>query len=336
MKIHALSALINWPGQSKRSIRAGLAGLSFAFLAASAAAQYPVRPITVVVPIAPGGGTDIFARVMSAELSERLKQPVVVENRPGAGNIIGIRNVVSAPPDGYRLLFTSNTVAIDQSVKKKPEFDVMRDLSPIANVVNGVYVLVVSTAVPATTMAEFVAWSKANPGKVNYGSPGLATTGHLITEEFARLAGINIVHVPYTGVAPATTALMAGDIHMIWNDALLSMPAVQAGKARFLAVASNKRSPILPDVPTVAEAGYPSFQAPLKFGFYAPANTPRPIIDKLNAEIQGALNSPRVQEAANKRGWILAGNSPGDFSKMLTDEIAFWARVVREAKIEKQ
>lgn len=320
---------------SRRSAPLLLAAL-LCIVATPTAAQYPARTITVVVPIAPGGGTDIFARVMSTELQQRLGQPVIVENRPGAGNIVGIRNVAGAPPDGYRLLFTSNTVTIDQSVKKQPEFDLLRDLIPIANVVNGVYALVISTKIPATNLKEFVAYAKGNPGKVFYGSTGQVTTGHLISEEFARVAGIEIYHVPYNGAAPATTALMAGDIQMLWNDALLSMPAVKAGKARIIAVASRKRSPILPDIPTVAESGYPGFEAAFKFGFYAPANTPRPIIDKLNAEILAALDSPKVKATAEERGWEIAGTTPEAFTSMLKEEIAFWARVVRDARIEKQ
>ena len=299
-------------------------------------ASYPAKPVTVVVPIAPGGGTDIFARVMALELSKSLGQPFVVDNKPGAGNVIGIRNVVSAPPDGYRLLFTSNTVTIDQSVKKTPEFNVLRDLVPIANVVNGVYALVVSTNVPATNLTEFIAWAKANPGKTNYGSPGPATTGHLISEEFARVTGTKLFHIPYSGVAPATNALMAGDIQMLWNDVLLSLPAVKAGKARILAVASLERSPIIPDVPTVAESGYPGFEAAFKFGFYAPTATPRAIVDKLNAEILAALKTPSVRKAAADRGWELAGTTPEGFVNMLNKETAFWARIVREANIEKQ
>lgn len=306
-------------------------------LAQAQDAPWPSRPITVVVPIAPGGGTDIAARLLAKELATRLGQPVVVENKPGAGNVIGIRNVVSAPPDGYRLLFTSNTVTIDQSVKKNPEFNVLRDLTPISNAVNGVYALVVNTSlVPATNFAEFVTWAKANAGKVNYGSPGLATTGHLMTEEFGRVTGTRLFHVPYAGVAPATTALLAGDIHMLWNDVVLSQPGVKAGKLRILAVASRQRSSLLPEVPTVAESGYPGFEAAFKFGFYAPAGTPRPIVDRLNAEIRAALETPALKTAAAERGWQLAPTTPEGFVTMLTDEIAFWARIVRDAKIEKQ
>lgn len=302
----------------------------------TALAQYPARPIRVVVPIAPGGGTDIFARLMSTELASQFGQPVVVENMPGAGNIVGIKNVIAAPPDGYRLLFTSNTVTIDQSVKIKPEFDLMRDLTPIANVVNGVYVLMVSTRIPAASLAEFVAWARANPGKVNYGSTGLATTGHLISEEFARVTGTRLFHIPYGGVAPANTAFLAGDIDMLWNDALLSMPAVKSGKARILVVGSRTRSPILPDVPTMIEAGHPGFEAAFKFGYFGPGGTPRPIVERLNSEILAALKSPRIRSAAEERGWEIAGTSPEGYKRMLEDEVALWARVVREAKIEKQ
>lgn len=298
--------------------------------------SYPSRPVIIVVPIAPGGGTDIFARLMATELTKRLGQPMVVENRPGAGNVIGIRNVVSAPPDGYRLLFTSNTVTIDQSVKKNPEFNVLRDLAPIANVVNGVYALVVHSSVPATTLPEFVTWARANPGKVNYGSTGPATTGHLVSEEFARITGTKLFHIPYAGVAPATTALMAGDVHMLWNDLLLSQPGVKAGKLRILAVATPKRVAAFPDIPTVAESGYPGFEPAFKFGFYGPAGTPRPIIARLNTEILAALDAPAIKAAAAERGWQLAGTSPDGFARMLNDEIAFWARIVRDAGIEKQ
>lgn len=307
-----------------------------AHVQAQPAANYPARPITVVVPIAAGGGTDIFARVMAVELSKQMGQQVIVDNKPGAGNVIGIRNVVSAPADGYRLLFTSNTVTIDQSVKKNPEFEVLRDLTPIANVVNGVYALAVSTSIPANNLSEFLAWAKANPGRINYGSPGNATTGHLMTEEFARVTGLKLFHIPYAGVAPATTALMAGDIQMLWNDVLLTMPVVKAGKARIIAVASPQRSPILPDVPTVAESGFPGFEAAFKFGFYAPVHTPPEIVARLHKEIMTALQSPAVKTVAAERGWQIAGTTPEGFRAMLGDEIAFWARIVREANIEKQ
>lgn len=299
-------------------------------------AEYPEHPITVVVPIAPGGGTDIFARALSKELSTQMGQPVIVENKPGAGNVIGIRNVVDAPADGYRLLFTSNTITIDQSVKIHPEFDVLRDLQPISNVVNGIYALVVSQDVPAHNLKEFIEYAKANPGKINYGSTGPATTGHLVTEEFARVTGTSLFHVPYSGVAPATTALLSGDIQMLWGDVLLSMPAVKSGKARILAVASAKRSAIAPDVPTVSESGYPGFEADFKFGLYAPRDTPQPIIDKLHREVIAALKSDSIQRIAAERGWQLDGNSPSEFRAMLNREIDFWGRIVREAGIERR
>jgi len=302
----------------------------------TARASYPESPITIVVPIAPGGGTDIFARVLAKELSSQMGVPVIVENRPGAGNVIGIRNVVNAPPDGSRLLFTSNTITIDQSIKKQPEFDVLNDLEPISNVVNGVYALLVNNDVPANTLAEFIAYAKANPGKLNYSSTGTATTGHLASEEFGRVTGISLFHVPYSGLAPAMTALLSGDVQVLWGDALAALPSIKAGKIKILAVASATRSPVVPDVPTVAESGYPGFEPAFKFGLYAPRGTPKDIIDRLHREVVTALQSPSIQQAAAERGWQLDGNSPSEFKAMLSDEVEFWARIVREAGIERK
>ena len=320
----------------RRTLLQAALAAPLASIAGAALAQPAGRTITIVVPFPPGGSQDVIARAVAAQMQLSLKQSVVVDNKPGAGGNIGAMAVARAAPDGQTVLAAGASIAITPHLQKASGFDPAKELAGTSLITAGPFLLVANPNAPYQTLEQFLAYARANPGKVNYGSTGPATTGHLVSEEFARITGTRLFHIPYAGVAPANTALLSGDIHMLWNDVLLSMPGVRAGKVKMLAVATARRSPVVPDIPTVGESGYPGFEPAFKFGYFAPAGTPRPIIDKLNAEVLAALEAPAIKAAAAERGWQLAGTSPEGYARMLTDEIAFWGRIVRDAGIEKQ
>ena len=313
-------------------------GVSLALVAALASAQtYPTKPIRLVVPFPPGGATDILARDVAQKLTEAWGQSVIVDNRPGAGGNIGSELVAKSAPDGYTLeMGTVGTHAINASLYAKMPYDHVKDFTPVILVAGVPNVLVVNPALPANSVAELIAYAKANPGKLNFASSGNGTSIHLSGELFKVMAGVQITHIPYKGSAPALQDLLGGQVQMMFDNLPPSLPQIKAGKLRALAVTSLTRAPALPDVPTLAESGLPGFEASSWFGILAPAGTPAPIVAKLNAEIAKWLATPEAKEKLAKQGANAAGGTPDDFAKHIAAETAKWAKVVKDsgAKID--
>jgi tripartite-type tricarboxylate transporter receptor subunit TctC len=313
-------------------------GVLLALVAALACAQtYPTKPIRLVVPFPPGGATDILARDVAQKLTEAWGQSVIVDNRPGAGGNIGSELVAKSAPDGYTLeMGTVGTHAINASLYAKMPYDHVKDFTPVILVAGVPNVLVVNPALPANSVAELIAYAKANPGKLNFASSGNGTSIHLSGELFKVMAGVQITHIPYKGSAPALQDLLAGQVQMMFDNLPPSLPQIKAGKLRALAVTSLARAPALPDVPTLAESGLPGFEASSWFGILAPAGTPAPIVAKLNAEIAKWLATPEAKEKLSKQGANAAGGTPDDFAKHIATETAKWAKVVKDsgAKID--
>jgi tripartite-type tricarboxylate transporter receptor subunit TctC len=302
--------------------------------AAEDAASYPSRPITIVVGFPPGGPTDIIARVVATRLSQAWGKPVVIDNKPGGGSNIATEQVVRAAPDGYTLLVETIANATNMTVYKKLNYDTRKDLAPIVQFMAAPSVLVVGNKVPAKNLKELIAYAKAQPGKLDYASTGVGGSPHLAGEMLKYRAGIDIVHIPYKGASPALNDLLAGNVAMGFMTSLGLPQHLQTGKLRAIAVASPRRLPDLPDVPTTAEAGLPDFHVLSWNGLAAPANTPRPIIDKLNAEVNRILASPEVKQQLEKLGAFPVGGSPEDFSKYVDSEIRTWGAVVKSANFQ--
>jgi tripartite-type tricarboxylate transporter receptor subunit TctC len=301
-----------------------LAGVSPA-----SAQSYPARPVKVIVPYGVGGPADIFGRFIAAKLQDALGQPFVVEDRPGGGSIVGTDVVAKSAPDGYTLLMMSNTHTVNETLVPKKPFDLMKDFAPITPVNYSDLILVIHPSVPAKDLKEFVAYAKANPGKLNYASSGTGTPYHMAGEMFKALAGVDIVHIPHKGSDQARTAILGGQVQMMF-DAVPTMAAnARAGKVRALGTTGAKRSPVTPELPTVAEAGVPGYETTIWLGMMAPAGTPRPILDKLNAEINRIINSAEVKEAWGKQGAYPMGMSVDAFDKFLRADIEKWAKVVK-------
>jgi tripartite-type tricarboxylate transporter receptor subunit TctC len=289
---------------------------------------YPTRPVRIVAATAPGGAPDILARLIGPWLSGRLGQQFVVENRPGGGSNIGTEAVVRAPPDGYTLLLVSTTNAINATLYDRLNFDFLRDIAPVAGIISLPSVMVVNPSVPAKTVPEFIAYAKANPGKINLGSPGIGTPPHVAGELFKMMAGVDMVHVPYRGGGPVMTDLLGGQVQVLFGSTSLTIEQIRAGKLRPLAVTTATRWEGLPDIPTVNDfvSGY---EASAVFGLGAPRNTPAEIIDTLNKEINAALADPNFKaRLADLGGTVLAG-SPADFGKLIAEETEKWGKVVK-------
>ena len=297
------------------------------------AQSYPTRPVRIVVGFAPGGSTDIGARVVGQWLSERLGQPFVIENRPGAGANIAAETVVRAAPDGYTLLLVSSSDTINATLYPKLSFNFLRDIAPVASMTWQPQVILANPALPARTFGELIAYAKANPGKVNVASAGNGAISHLSGELLKMMTGIDLVHVPYRGAGPALTDLLAGHVQISFAGMAGSIEYLRTGKLRGLAVTTAMRSAALPDIPAVGEF-VPGYEAISLFGIGAPKNTPAEIVDKLNREINAALVDPKVAaRVADLGGTVLAG-SPDEFGKLLADETEKWAKVVRAANIK--
>ena len=322
--------------QFRRGIAVFFALFLVGATASVARADFPDRPLRVIVPFAPGGAMDIMARDISAVLSERIGQTVTVENVAGGGTVIGTQRVVSAPPDGYTLLFHSGALTIDVTFRKNPPYDVRTSLVPITKAGWGPFAVLVQSSMSAKTLNDLVAYAKKNPGKLNYGSSGTGAGMHLIAEYLKATAGIDVVHVPFRGEAPATTALLSGSVQMVLKPPFTSLPLIQEGKVIPLAVTGNKRSALLPDVPTIAESGYEGFFAGYWGGFFAPAGTPPAVINKLNAEIVAAINDKRVADRLRRSGEDVVGNAPHAFSIEIEKEIELWRNVITQSGIEPQ
>jgi tripartite-type tricarboxylate transporter receptor subunit TctC len=292
------------------------------------AQAYPSRPVRIIAPTAPGGAPDILARLIGPWLSGRFGQQFVVENRPGGGSNIGTEAVVRASPDGYTLLVVSSANAINATLYDKLNFVFLRDIAPVAGIISLPFVMVVNPSVPAKTVPEFIAYAKANPGKINLGSPGIGTPGHVAGELFKMMAGVDLVHVPYRGGGPVMTDLLGGQVQVLFGSTSLTIEQIRAGKLRPLAVTTATRWEGLPDIPTVNDfvSGY---EASAVFGLGAPRNTPAEIIDTLNKEINAALADPNTKaRLADLGGTVLAG-SPADFGKLIAEETEKWGKVVK-------
>jgi len=297
------------------------------------AQTYPSRPVRWVVPFPPGGVTDIVARLMGQWLSERLGQPFVIENRPGAGGNIGAEAVVKAAPDGYTLYLSSSPNAISATLYDNLNFNFIRDIAPVASISISPLVMEVNPSVPAKTVPEFVAYAKANSGKLNMASNGNGTTSHLAGELFKMMTGINMLHVPYRGAAPALTDLIGGQVQVMFDVMASSIEHIRAGKLRALAVTTATRSEALPDVPNVGEF-LPGFEASAWQGVGVPKNTPTEIVDKLNKEINAALSDPKIKARLADLGGTVLSGSPADFGKLIADETGKWGKVIRAANIK--
>ncbi len=316
----------------RASFAAGTLGLLTSIAPGALAQSYPSKPITLVVPFTVGGTTDILARLVGQQLSERLKQRVIVENRPGAGANIGTAQVARAAPDGYTLLMgTIGTHAINQSLYKNLTFDPIKDFAPVTRVAMVPNVLVVNPSLPVKSVQELIAYGKANPGKLTFASAGSGSSIHLSGELFKSMTGVNMLHVPYKGSSPAVTDLIGGQVTTMFDNLPSSMPHIKSGKLRAVAVTSAKRSPSLPDVPTVAEAGLSGYEATSWFGILAPAGTPAPIINQLNTQIVQALSDPEVRKQMAEQGAEPHPEKPDEFAAFIGSETAKWAKVVKDS-----
>lgn len=294
------------------------------------AQAYPAKPITIIVPFSAGGTTDILARVIGLYMGKDLGQTVVVDNRAGAGGNIGGQAAARAPADGYTLFMgTVGTHAINQSLYKKMPFDPIKDFAPLSRVAMVPNLLVANPSQPFKSVKEMIAYAKANPGKLNFGSSGNGSSIHLSGELFKQMAGVDMQHVPYRGSAPAVADLMGGQISVMFDNMPSAIPHVKAGKFRALAVTTAKRSPALPDVPTIAEAGVPGYEATSWFGLLAPASTPAPVVAKLNASILKALADPAVKKKLAEQGAEAHGEKPEQFAAFIASETTKWGAVVK-------
>jgi tripartite-type tricarboxylate transporter receptor subunit TctC len=314
------------------------AGLALHGAEPAQAQSYPNRPIRMVVPFPAGGPTDAMARIISDRLGQALGQTIVVENRGGgAGGSIGAKFVATSDPDGYTLLITpGGALTTGPAVHANIGYDPVKAFVPVCQVMDTPQVVAVHESLPVKSMAELVSYAKANPGKVSWGSQGFGTAPHLLAELFKIEAGVNIVHVPYRGTAPMLAAIVANEVQVVADPMTTSLPHIQSGKLRALAVTSGKRSPKLPDVPTVIEAGFPKLEATFWLGVVAPAGTPQPIIDKLNAAFRESLAPAATRALLDKVGGEVKIGTQEEFRKMLADELAKWTAVVKAANIKVQ
>ena len=301
---------------------------------AARADDYPSRPIKLIVPFAPGGAADATARLIGKYVSGTIGQPRVIENRTGAGAIIGTEDVHRAAPDGYTLLLgQSGPISINPGVYKTLPYDPEKDFAPITMTSNYPYVLVVNAKLPAQNFKDFIAMVKAKPGEFNYGSFGVGSSNQLVTELLSSKAGLKMVHVPYRGTALAVADLLAGQLTMVFSDPVSALPHLQAGTLRALAVTTKTRSSVLPDVPTIAESGYPDFEAIAWHGILAPAGTPKPIIDKLHDQIVAALNDPPTKALIVGQAIQIVGDTPEEFAAFIKKDIALWKAVAVQADV---
>jgi len=306
-------------------------------IAPAQAQTFPTRTITLVIPFAPGGSNTIVGRAIADKMAELLGEKIVIDNRPGAGGTVGSRAVAKSEPDGYTLLLSfTGTMAIAPSLYRNVGYDPRKDFAPIGLIGNAPNSLVVHPSFPAKSLAELIAYAKANPGKVNFGSAGAGTVSHITGEYFAHSAGIKLVHIPYKGTGPALTDLLGGHIPMAFAPIPASHANVSAGLLRALAVTSVARSSLLPDVPTIAESGLPGFDASLYYGLVAPAGTPRPVIDKLNRTLQQALASAEVRKQLGLDGTEITPGSPEDYAAFIDKDEKKWSQLVRESGVDQE
>jgi tripartite-type tricarboxylate transporter receptor subunit TctC len=327
MKVH-----MKIPRRRFLQLAAGVAALP-CFSGVASAENYPTRPIHMIVPVPAGGTFDIVARLVAQSLSERIGQQIVIENRGGAGTNIGTAVVAHATPDGYTLLLAGSPGAINATLYTNLDFSFARDIVPVASIERAPLIMAVNPAFPAKTVAEFIAYAKSNPGKINMGSGGVGSTGHVAGELFNLMAGLKIAHVPYRGEAPSVTDLLGGQIQVMFSTPGSVMNFVKAATLRALGVTSSKRMDVLPDVPAIAET-LPDYDAVSWAGIGAPAGTPADIIDKLNRETNAALADPALKGKLAEFGAIVMTGSPADFQKFIATEIEKWGKVVKFANLK--
>ena len=312
-----------------------LAALLLALAAVLAHAQaYPNRPVKIIVPFGAGGPADIYARFLGQRLQEPLGQPFVVENRPGAGSVVGTDAVAKSPADGYTLLLMSNTHTVNETLIPNKPFELLRDLAPVAPINYSDLLLVVHPSVPANNLKELVALAKSQPGKMNYASSGPGTPYHMAGELFKALAGIDVVHVPYKGSDGARVGILGGQVQMMFDAITTMAPNVRAGKLKGFGTSGRARSSVLPETPTVSEAGVPGYEATIWLGVMAPAGTPKPVVDRLNAEISRITGTAEVKDAWAKQGATALSMTPEQFGQYLREDIAKWAKVIAQAGIK--
>jgi tripartite-type tricarboxylate transporter receptor subunit TctC len=315
------------------------AALAFALAAAcgtapALAADYPTKPIKIVVPYAPGGGADSVARIVAKKVSDNIGQAIVIENKGGAGAILGTDQVAKAEPDGYTLLLgQSGPISINPAVYKSLPYDPVKDFAPITMTTAYPYILVVNAELPVKTLQQLVALAKSKSDSMNYGSTGVGAANHLVAELFSSKTGVKMTHVPYRGTALAVGDLLAGQLTLVFADPISALPHIKSGKLRALAVTSLERSPVAPEVPTVVESGYPGFEALAWHGILAPAKTPPAVIKKLNEEIVKALKDPATRDLLANQAMQPVGNTPEEFAAFIQKDIATWKAVAAAAKV---
>jgi tripartite-type tricarboxylate transporter receptor subunit TctC len=319
------------------SLRAAVpAALAFAlgWPAACPAQDYPSKPVRIIVPFGAGGPADVYSRVLAQHLSESLKQTFVVEDRPGAGSIIGTDAVAKSPPDGYTLLTMSNTHTTNESLIPHKPFQLMRDFVPVAAINYSDLVMVIHPEVPAKDLKEFIAYAQSKPGQLNYASSGAGTPYHMAAELFKSMTGTDLVHVPHKASGEMRNSVIGGHVQMAFDAITTMAPNVKAGQVRALGTSALKRSTVLPEVPTIAEAGVAGYESTIWLGIMAPAGTPQPIVDKLNAEINKAISRPDVKEAWDQQGAVPLVMTPAEFDAYLRKDIEKWAQVVKAAGLK--
>ena len=300
----------------------------------SSAQDYPARPVKIIVPFGAGGPADVYARVIGQHLQDAFKQSFVIEDRPGAGSLIGTGEVAKAEPDGYTLLMMSNTHTVNETLRPNRPYQLMRDFLPVAPVNYSDLIMVVHPSVPAKDLKEFLALLKSKPGALNYASSGLGTPYHMAGELFKAMSGTDIVHVAHKASGDARTAVLGGHVQMMIDAISTTAPTVQGGQVRALGTTGKARSELMPDVPTVAEAGVPGYEATIWLGIMAPTGTPKPVVDKLNAEINKVLTRADIKEAWGKQGAVPIVMSPAEFDTYLRGDIEKWAKVIQTAGIK--
>jgi len=305
--------------------------LLLASLGALAQEPYPSKPVRLILPFPPGGGTDLLGRLIADRLAASVGQPVVTENRGGAGGNVGAEAAARSAPDGYTIVLVAPSLAISPTLYAKLNYDPIKDFAPIALVAQVPNVMVTHPSVPARTLAEFIAYARANPGKHNFGSGGLGTSNHLAGELFNLRTGAGLIHVPYKGVNLAMNGVLAGEVHLVFLGVPVPAPHIKAGRLRGLAILGRERSPLIPDVPTAAEAGLADFDVTTWYGVLAPAGTPRPIIQRLNAELTKMMQAADVKERLATMGTDPLTSTPEQFDAYIKQEIAKWGEVIRKA-----
>jgi hypothetical protein len=312
---------------------AALAAVAFAHPAHAQGYPDPKKPIRIIGPTAPAGGNDAMARIVAQKLNERLKQPVIVENKSGANGAIGSEFVAKAPPDGYTILFGYiATHGINPGLSKLP-YDAVKDFAPIAQIAEAPVVLVVNPSVPAKTVQELIALAKAKPGSISYASAGNGTAPHIAAELFKQMTGVDMLHVPYKGSGPALTDTLAGQTQVMFPSLVAASGHIKSGKLRGLAISGKARSPLFPSLPTVSEAGVKGFEITQWYGLFAPARTPQEIVDRLNREIVAVMNDPDTKAKFAAQGADVVTGSPAAFGKLVQSEIAKWSQLIKTAKI---